>query len=50
MNFEELIKPELLTLVPVLYVIGIVLKKAIYPTHLSHLFWEESLSLYPLRG
>ena len=28
MNFEELIKPELLTLVPVLYVIGIVLKKS----------------------
>lgn len=28
MNFEELIKPELLTLVPVLYVIGIGLKKS----------------------
>ena len=28
MNFEEFIKPELLTLIPVLYIVGIALKKS----------------------
>lgn len=31
MNFEELIKPELLILIPVLYIIGIGLKKSKLP-------------------
>lgn len=31
MNFEELIKPELLVLIPVLYIIGIGLKKSKLP-------------------
>lgn len=34
MNFEEFIKPELLILIPVLYIVGIGLKKSKLPDHL----------------
>ena len=33
MNFEEFIKPELLVLIPVLYLVGIGLKKSKIPDH-----------------
>ena len=38
MNFEEFIKPELLILIPVLYIIGIGLKKSKLPDNLIPLF------------
>ena len=34
MNFEEFIKPELLVLIPVLYIVGIELKKSKLPDNL----------------
>ena len=34
MNYEEYIKPELLILIPVLYIVGIVLKKSKLPDKL----------------
>lgn len=38
MNFEEFIKPELLILIPVLYIVGIGLKKSKLPDNLIPLF------------
>lgn len=46
MNFEEFIKPELLILIPVLYIIGIGLKKSKLPdTHIPITLGIISISL-----
>ena len=51
MNFEEFIKPELLILIPVLYIIGIGLKKSKLPdTHIPITLGIISISLSVVWG